>query len=68
MALAPAPPTSSPPPGVGVVIGVGGGGMLVVEVVEEGGVHGAAGDGGVGVDDVATPDEVPRPLPLSAVP
>jgi hypothetical protein len=26
--------------------------VLVVDVVEEGGVHGAAGDGGVGVDDV----------------
>ena len=37
---------------VGEGVGIGGGGVLVVDVVKEGGVDGAAGDGGVGVDDV----------------
>ena len=37
---------------VGEGIGVDRGGIGVVEAIEEGGVDGAAGDGGVGVDDV----------------
>ena len=37
---------------VGEGVGIGGGGVFVVDVVKEGGVDGAAGDGGVGVDDV----------------
>ena len=37
---------------VGEGVGVGGGGVLVVDVIKEGGVDGAAGNGGVGVDDV----------------
>ena len=37
---------------VGEGVRIGGGGVLVVNVVEEGGVDGAAGDRGVGVDDV----------------
>ena len=32
---------------VGEGVRIGGGGVCVVDVVEEGGVHGAAGDGGV---------------------
>ena len=35
---------------VGEGVGVGGGGVLVVDVIKEGGVDGAAGNGGVGVE------------------